>query len=90
MGFDCAYDEIGDKIDEECISMSCTASLAKDGERIDRKHEAYISIIKTKFRAEHLENIVKTFYFTFNSTRENEEKELSAKILEILARECEI
>jgi nicotinamide mononucleotide (NMN) deamidase PncC len=86
MGFNSAYDEV----DKECISISCTASLAKDGERTGRGHDAYISIIKTNFGTEDFKDIVKTFYFTFNSTRENEEKELSAKILDILAKECKI
>lgn len=73
---------LGNKWDK-IISISCTASLAKDNEREGRIHQAYISVLRGDDRSNPI-----TEKWRFNSTRENEEKELSAKILDILAKEC--
>jgi hypothetical protein len=90
------FESYGDFTDEEnelflgnepskVISISCTASLAKDNEREGRIHEAYISLLF----ADSMREEVLIEHILLNSTRENEEKELAAKILDILVKVCE-
>jgi len=68
------------------ISISCTASLAKDNEREGRIHEAYISVAF----ADSMDENISTEHFVLRSSRVLEELELSSKILEILAKACKL